>query len=86
MREGLPYDLILMDESMPGCSGIDATLAIRKYVSLERPKVRQPVICCLSSHADHKLKKQAKEAGVDALVKKPIFASGILQLLAKVIK
>ena len=84
-KENRTYDLILMDLSMPICTGSEATVAITSFLK-DKDYQERPYICCLSSHHDKKSLKQAKDAGMDDFVTKPIFSTGLRDLLSKVRK
>jgi len=79
--------MILMDYEMPILNGIEATKIIRQYLKDTAPNLPQPYICCLTSYNDKKLKNEALKANMNSFAVKPIFKSGIQQLLiqAKVI-
>lgn len=62
------YDLILMDVRMPGLSGPEATQLIRK---MEGEKSKIPIIA-LTADVMRGQRKQYLEAGMDAVVAKPI--------------
>ena len=66
------YDLILVDWKMPGMDGLDTTRAIRKIVGNQTP------IIILTSYNWDDIIDEAKEAGVDSFVPKPLFASSVL--------
>lgn len=70
------YDLILMDFQMPVMDGLEATRIINQRV--DRPK-----IVFLSAHALQEYKDQAKEAGGDCFLSKPVKLNLIQQVLAE---
>jgi CheY-like chemotaxis protein len=45
------------------------------------PNLQHPFICCLTSYDEEELKKEALSAGMNSFAIKPIFKSGIQQLL-----
>ena len=51
-RTGCTYKLILMDYSMPGMNGPEATRKILEYYDDFAPEVTKPYICCFSAYAD----------------------------------
>ena len=71
---------------MPICSGPKSTKAIRKYLREKAPDLAQPYICCLTSFKNQHYNKAAARAGMDDYLIKPIFKTGIQQLLAQVRK
>ena len=71
------YKLILMDFSMPECSGVQATIAIRELLSnnysSDQLKEHRPLICCLTAYSEPHYKVEAKKAGMALTLVKPIF-------------
>ena len=72
-----------MDFDMPICSGTESTKLIRKFLYKNMPNAHQPYICCLYNYTNDAVKQEAKEAGMNAFLTKPIFKSGIQDLLLK---
>jgi len=62
---------------MPICSGVEATIAIRKYLSEKAPNLPQPFICCMTSFRDEQNNSSATTAGMDYFITKPIFKTGV---------
>lgn len=69
------YDLVLMDMSMPGLSGVEAARAIR---ALDGP---QPHIAALTANAFESDRKACTEAGMDSFLTKPVSIAQLQQLL-----
>ena len=67
-----PYDLILVDLKMPGLDGVETTRLIRQAVGNETP------IIILTSYNWEDVMEEAKEAGVDSFVAKPLFAGSVM--------
>ena len=67
-----PYNLILVDWRMPGLDGVETTRQIRKAVGNETP------IIILTSYSWEDIADEAKEAGVDTFVAKPLFAGTVM--------
>ncbi|MBQ6150994.1 MAG: response regulator [Mogibacterium sp.] len=67
-----PYDLILVDWRMPDMDGMETTRQIRAAVGNETP------VIILTSYNWDDIEDQAKEAGVDTFVAKPLFAGNVL--------
>ncbi|MBO6159417.1 MAG: response regulator [Firmicutes bacterium] len=67
-----PYNLILVDWKMPGMDGVETTRKIRECVGHETP------IIILTSYNWDDVASEAKEAGVDSFVPKPLFAGSVM--------
>jgi len=67
-----PYNLILVDWRMPEMDGVETTRQIRAAVGSETP------IVILTSYSWEDIADEAREAGVDTFVAKPLFAGNVL--------
>ncbi len=67
------YDLILVDWKMPGMDGVETTKAIREIAGHE-----SAIIILTSYHWDD-VEEEARKAGVDSFVAKPLFASNVIE-------
>ena len=67
-----PYNLILVDWRMPEMDGVETTRRIRAAVGTETP------VIILTSYNWDEIEEEAKEAGVDTFVAKPLFAGTVL--------
>ena len=67
-----PYNLILVDWRMPEMDGLETTKQIRAEVGNETP------IIILTSYTWDDIADEAKAAGVDTFVAKPLFAGTVL--------
>ena len=67
-----PYNLILVDWKMPGMDGIETTRQIRAAVGSETP------VIILTAYSWDDIADEAKAAGVDTFVAKPLFAGTVL--------
>ena len=67
-----PYNLILVDWKMPDLDGVETTRQIRKVVGHETP------IIILTSYIWEDIAEEAREAGVDTFVAKPLFAGTVI--------
>ena len=70
---GHDYDLILIDWKMPEMDGIETARCIRRVVG---PEV---TILILTAYDWTGIEQKAREAGVDSFMRKPLFASSVLQ-------
>ena len=67
------YDLILVDWKMPDMDGIETTRRIRELVGHES------AIIILTSYSWDDIADEAKTAGVDSFVPKPLFAGTVME-------
>ena len=67
-----PYNLILVDWKMPDLDGIETTRQIRAAVGDETP------VIILTSFSWEDIEDEARLAGVDTFVSKPLFAGNVL--------
>ena len=67
-----PYNLILVDWRMPDMDGVETTRQIRAAVGTETPMI------ILTSYNWDEIADEAKAAGVDTFVAKPLFAGTVL--------
>ena len=72
------YDLILMDITMPGINGYDATKIIRSY---NRQDLKLIPIVALSANAFVDDKRKAMEAGMNGYITKPFDAEELIRVL-----
>jgi PAS domain S-box-containing protein len=76
---GFPYDLVLMDISMPGVDGLEATRRIR---ALPGPLGRIPIIA-MTAHAMTGDREAFLAAGMDDYLQKPINREALLGAIAR---
>ncbi len=74
------YFAIIMDWQMPGMDGIEATRRIRKIVGHE------VTIIVMSAYDYAEIEEEAKAAGVDAFITKPMFKSKISRALHDIVR
>jgi PAS domain S-box-containing protein len=70
------FDVVLMDVSMPGMDGIEATAAIRRLADAQ--KARLPIVA-LTAHAMRGDQERCLAAGMNAYLSKPFQASELIQ-------
>ncbi|WP_132256074.1 ATP-binding protein [Methylobacterium segetis] len=73
------YDLVLMDEQMPGMSGSAATRIIR---DLDHPARDVPIIACSADVLSHHLRR-FEEAGMNGHVGKPLTQAALAKVLIR---
>ena len=66
------YNLILVDWKMPGMDGVETTRQIRAIVGHDTP------IIILTSYSWEDIEEDARRAGVDTFVAKPLFAGSVM--------
>ena len=71
------YDLLLVDWKMPEMDGVELTRQVRSIVGHRTP------IIILTSYNWDEIEEEAKEAGVDSFVPKPLFAGSVLDQFSK---
>ncbi len=77
--EGNDYFAVILDWKMPGMDGIKATRAIRKQVGPDVP------IIIISAYDWSDVELEARAAGADAFIGKPLFKSRLVQLFHEII-
>ncbi|MEG1362640.1 MAG: response regulator, partial [Lachnospiraceae bacterium] len=75
-KAGHKYDLCLVDWKMPGLNGIDVTRRIRELFN------KETVVIMISAYDLSEVEEEAKEAGADLFVTKPLFQSTIFNVLS----
>ncbi len=73
-----PFDLVLMDVEMPEMDGLEATRAIR---TRERPSEHRTPIVGLTAHQSAETERICREAGMDAVLVKPLRPAELLHLV-----
>lgn len=80
--EKYPYDLILMDLSMPVMDGYDTTLRIRGHAD---KKIKKIPIIALTARTTDKEKEAAKESGMNAYLTKPVDADLLFKTIDRLL-
>ncbi len=79
-RQGLDYEVILLDWKLPEMNGIEIARRIReKYGNL-------PHILMISAYDNTNVEEDAEQAGIDAFIVKPLFKSTLYYNLRKLMK
>ena len=74
----VPFNLLLVDWKMPGMDGIELTRRIRRETGGE------DITIILTTYNWYEIMETALDAGVDAFIAKPMFASGIREEFGKI--
>lgn len=82
-KNGMPFDLILMDCEMPVMDGFEATRQIRHWEKQRSADQNLAVIVALSAHAMSDKKEAAVKAGMDDYLTKPVKISDLSSVLHK---
>jgi PAS domain S-box-containing protein len=77
---GRPYDLVLMDYKMPGMDGIEAGRRIKRAVG---PR-KVPTVVMVTAYGREELMSQARAAGLDGFLIKPVNQSVLLNTIMDV--
>ena len=82
LLEEQEFDLVLMDISLPGIDGIEATQRIRAH---PEPEIRSLPVIAMSAHVFDNEVAQHLQSGMDAFIGKPIAPDGLAQTIASVL-
>ena len=77
-----PVDVVLMDISLPGIDGVEATRRIR---NLDRSAAHELPIIAMSAHVFQNEIAHVLDAGMDAFVGKPVSPERLAEALAQVV-
>jgi Response regulator containing a CheY-like receiver domain and a GGDEF domain len=73
-----PYNLVLMDWSMPGMNGLEASAEIRKQYDSET------TVVVLTAYSWDDIEAEAHRIGVDNFLAKPLFAANVLEQFERI--
>ena len=82
LLEEQAFDLVLMDISLPGIDGIEATQRIRAHADAT---IRSLPVIAMSAHVFDNEVAQHLQSGMDAFIGKPIAPDGLAQTIASVL-
>lgn len=82
MAANASFDLILMDVSMPGVSGLEATRSLRK-LEAQRGGQRSWVVA-ITAGVSEKERKECLDAGMDDFLGKPFTESGLREAILRI--
>ncbi|MCL1693905.1 MAG: response regulator, partial [Actinomycetia bacterium] len=74
------FDVILMDIMMPGVDGLEATRVIRAQ---DAGSIQRPLIVGVSAFTDQANMKRGHDAGMDAMLEKPIRPDDLFALIER---
>jgi signal transduction histidine kinase/CheY-like chemotaxis protein len=73
------YDIYFVDWRMTGMNGIETSRKIREYVELK--SLARPAIIMISAGEFDSIEKEARSAGVDTFLAKPLFPSSLMDII-----
>ena len=76
-NNGIDYDLCITDLRMPGMDGIELAK------SLKKKQKTKPVTILMSAYDWNDIERDAKAAGIDDFLMKPLFASDVIDCINK---
>ncbi len=79
-NQGKLYDLIIIDWKMPGISGVDLTAKIRERAG------KDVSIILVSAYDWSQIENNAREAGADGFISKPLFRSSLYKKICEVME
>ena len=82
LLETQTFDLVLMDISLPGIDGIEATQRIRAHADAA---IRSLPVIAMSAHVFDSEVAQHLQSGMDAFIGKPIAPDGLAETIARVL-
>lgn len=74
LAESEPFYAVILDWKMPGMDGVETARAIKRLTGGNIP------VIILSAYDWTEIEQEARAAGVDAFLSKPVFKSGIIRL------
>jgi signal transduction histidine kinase/CheY-like chemotaxis protein len=81
-KEG-PYDIYFIDWKMPGMNGIETTRRIRELSGDQNGGTQKSVVIMISAMEWNTIEQEARSAGVDKFLSKPLFPSYVTDIINK---
>ena len=76
-----PVQLVLMDWKMPGMDGVETARKLKNDLGMDRP----PAILMVTAHGRDEIRQQAKNAGIEGFLVKPVSPSLLYNSIAEVL-
>ncbi len=73
-----PYNLVLMDWSMPGMNGLETSAEIRKLYD------KESTVVVMTAYNWDDIEEEAHRVGVDSFLAKPLFAANVIEEFERV--
>lgn len=83
IRDGLQFDIILLDQVMPGIKGHEVVEKIREWEKKE--KKSRSIIIMVTANASSSFRELYDSSGADGLIEKPVNLRELPALIAKII-
>ena len=80
LNQGRPYSFLLTDYRMPGMDGVELARAVRAFDG------GQTAIIVLSGYSWDDMQDEARQAGVDGIMSKPLFTDSLLREMRKILE
>ncbi len=77
---GMPYDVVLLDWKMPGLDGVETAQHLKKL-----PLAHPPKLIMLTAFGSDMVEEQAKGAGIEFVLNKPVAPSRLFDAMIEVI-
>ncbi len=78
---GIPYDICLIDWKMPYIDGMETAYRIKKVIAYDKPK-----LVLMSAYDTVEIQAESEKAGIEKIICKPLFESGLQLLLESIFK
>lgn len=79
--DAVAYDIVFLDIQMPGLDGFETARRIRDRFEEDR----QPRIVAMTAHAAGEAEQEAREAGMDDYIAKPVNVDDLVEALSKAV-
>ncbi|WP_051360324.1 PAS domain S-box protein [Candidatus Symbiobacter mobilis] len=83
LHPGLPYELILLDWELPGFDGAAFTRRLRESQASLHDGMQSRVVAMVTTHSRQSAQQTAIQVRIDAIIDKPVMASPLATLLAR---
>ncbi|MBF0232656.1 MAG: response regulator, partial [Desulfamplus sp.] len=81
VKNGRPYDIVLLDWIMPGIDGIETA----RYIRANAEFAKIPAMLMVTANGREEVRMEAEQAGVEAFLLKPVYASVMYNTLLEML-